>query len=125
MQTALDAAEKLGPLIEYYEDPVAGLDGMAQLHRETGLPLATNMVVISFDGFRESIKRNSVQIVLSDHHYWGPARQPESGRHVPHLQPWAFDAFQLASGDQPDGHGASGRRHAQPLLCLRHALPMG
>jgi glucarate dehydratase len=77
MQTALDAAEKLGPLIEYYEDPVAGLDGMAQLHRETGLPLATNMVVISFDGFRESIKRNSVQIVLSDHHYWGacaPAR---------------------------------------------------
>lgn len=74
MQTALDAAEKLGPLIEYYEDPVAGLDGMAQLHRETGLPLATNMVVISFDGFRESIKRNSVQIVLSDHHYWGGLR---------------------------------------------------
>jgi glucarate dehydratase len=74
METAVAAAEKLGPLIEYYEDPVAGLDGMAQLHRETGLPLATNMVVVSFEGFRESIARNSVQIVLSDHHYWGGLR---------------------------------------------------
>lgn len=74
MQTAVEAARKLGPLIEYYEDPVAGLDGMAQLHRETGLPLATNMVVVSFEGLRESVAKNSVQIVLSDHHYWGGLR---------------------------------------------------
>jgi glucarate dehydratase len=74
MQTALDAAEKLGPLIEYYEDPVAGLQGMADLHKATGLPLATNMVVTSFDELRRSIALNSVQIVLSDHHYWGGLR---------------------------------------------------
>ena len=74
METALHCAGRLGPLIEYYEDPVAGLDGMAQLHRATGLPLATNMVVTSFDELRDSIARNAVQIVLSDHHYWGGLR---------------------------------------------------
>ncbi|KAH1711971.1 hypothetical protein KXX25_000309, partial [Aspergillus fumigatus] len=78
METALKAAEKLGPLIEYYEDPVAGHDGMAQLHRKTGLPLATNMIVIDFPGFRESVERNSVQIVLSDHHYWGGLRATQN-----------------------------------------------
>jgi glucarate dehydratase len=74
METAVAAAQKLGPLIEYYEDPVAGQDGMAQLHRETGLPLATNMIVVSFEGLREAVAKNSVQIVLSDHHYWGGLR---------------------------------------------------
>ena len=78
METALKAAEKLGPLIQYYEDPVAGHDGMAQLHRETGLPLATNMIVIDFAGLRESVAKNSVQIVLSDHHYWGGLRASQN-----------------------------------------------
>ena len=47
METALTCAERLGPLIEYYEDPVDGLEAMAELHRRTGLPLATNMVVVA------------------------------------------------------------------------------
>lgn len=74
MQTALRCAERLGPLIEYYEDPVDGLEAMAQLHRATGLPLATNMVVTAFEHFPKSIALGSVQIVLSDHHYWGGLR---------------------------------------------------
>lgn len=74
METALTCAERLGPLIEYYEDPVDGLEAMAELHRRTGLPLATNMVVTAFDHVPESIALNSVQIVLSDHHYWGGLR---------------------------------------------------
>lgn len=78
MDTALKAAEKLGPLIEYYEDPVAGHDDMAELHRKTGLPLATNMIVIDFPGFKESVAKNSVQIVLSDHHYWGGLRATQN-----------------------------------------------
>ncbi|MBN8817253.1 MAG: glucarate dehydratase [Sphingomonas sp.] len=71
METAITCAERLGPLIEYYEDPVDGLDAMAELHRRTGLPLATNMVVTCFDHLRRSVALDAVQIVLGDHHYWG------------------------------------------------------
>ena len=78
METALRFAEQLGPLIEYYEDPVDGLEAMAQLHRATGLPLATNMVVTSFDHLPRSFALNSVQIVLSDHHYWGGLRASQT-----------------------------------------------
>ena len=74
METAVACAQQLGPLIEYYEDPVDGLEAMAQLHRATGLPLATNMVVTCFDHLRRSVGMDAVQIVLSDHHYWGGLR---------------------------------------------------
>ena len=78
MDTALRCAERLGPLIAYYEDPGDGLDAMAELHRRTGLPLATNMVVTSFDQLRASVAINAVQIVLSDHHYWGGLRDSQA-----------------------------------------------
>ncbi len=78
METALSCAKQLGPLIEYYEDPVDGLDAMAELHRRSGLPLATNMVVTDFDQFRSSVAMNAVQIVLSDHHYWGGLRASQT-----------------------------------------------
>jgi glucarate dehydratase len=74
LATATRLARRLGPLLEYYEDPTPGLEGMAALHRDTGLPLATNMVVTSFEELRLSIPQNSVQIVLSDHHFWGGLR---------------------------------------------------
>jgi glucarate dehydratase len=74
VETAVRMADLLRGDLEYYEDPVPGLDGMAELHRRTGLPLATNMVVTDFDEFRRSVAQNSVQIVLSDHHYWGGLR---------------------------------------------------
>ena len=78
MDTALACAERLGGLIEYYEDPVDGLESMAELHRRTGLPLATNMVVTDFDQLRRSIATDAVQIVLSDHHYWGGLRDSQA-----------------------------------------------
>jgi glucarate dehydratase len=70
-------AELLKGDLEYYEDPTPGLEGMAELHKRTGLPLATNMVVTDFDEFRRSVALNSVQIVLSDHHYWGGLRDTQ------------------------------------------------
>jgi len=78
MATALRCAERLGRLIEYYEDPVDGLDAMAELHHRTGLPLATNMVVTAFEHFSKSVGLGSVQIVLSDHHYWGGLRASQT-----------------------------------------------
>lgn len=77
LETSIRMAELLGEDLQYYEDPCPGLDGMAELHRRTGLPLATNMVVTDFDEFRRSIALNSVQIVLADHHYWGGLRDTQ------------------------------------------------
>ncbi|WP_044872674.1 glucarate dehydratase family protein [Pseudomonas sp. LFM046] len=78
LDTALRMAELLGGDLEYYEDPTPGLDGMAELHRRTGTPLATNMVVTDFEEFRRSVALNSVQIVLADHHYWGGLRDTQA-----------------------------------------------
>ena len=77
VETSLRMAELLGDDLEYYEDPCPGLEGMAEVHKRTGIPLATNMVVTDFDEFRRSVALNSVQIVLADHHYWGGLRDTQ------------------------------------------------
>jgi glucarate dehydratase len=74
LATATRIAQRLGRLLEYYEDPTPGLVGMSQLRKATGLPLATNMVVTTFEEFRRNIELNAVQIVLCDHHFWGGIR---------------------------------------------------
>jgi len=78
MDTAIAAAERLGPLIEYYEDPVDGMAAMAELRSRTGLPLATNMVVTAFEQVPQAVATDAVQIVLSDHHYWGGLRDSQA-----------------------------------------------
>ncbi len=78
--TSVAAAAELDDLLEYYEDPTPSLSGMAQLTHFTRLPLATNMVVTTFDDFKRSVvtaaagNTGAVQVVLSDHHYWGGLR---------------------------------------------------
>jgi glucarate dehydratase len=80
LQTSIDAAPELDALLEYYEDPTPHLSGMAQLTHHTRLPLATNMVVTTFDELKRSVvtpaagPTGAVQVVLSDHHYWGGLR---------------------------------------------------
>ncbi|MFX8164506.1 enolase C-terminal domain-like protein, partial [Acinetobacter baumannii] len=78
LETAIRMAELLQGDLEYYEDPTPGLEGMAALHKATGLPLATNMVVTDMDEFRRNVSLNGVQIVLSDHHYWGGLRATQT-----------------------------------------------
>jgi len=77
VETSLRMAELMGDDLQYYEDPCLGLEGMAEVHKRTGIPLATNMVVTDFDEFRRSVALNSVQIVLADHHYWGGLRDTQ------------------------------------------------
>lgn len=59
-----------GGVLEYLEDPCRGMDAMAELSAQTDMPLATNLVVVEFEQIIEAVKKDAVQIVLSDHHYW-------------------------------------------------------
>lgn len=71
LKTALHVAEELTGVVEYLEDPTATVDDMAEVHRRTGIPLATNMIVTGLDEVKPAFDRDAVQIVLSDHHFWG------------------------------------------------------
>lgn len=75
VETSLQIVQQLRGVLEYYEDPAPGLDGMAAVARECDVPLATNMVVTDFAEFRRNADMGCpVKIVLSDHHYWGGLR---------------------------------------------------
>ncbi len=71
VETSVKVARELDGVLEYLEDPTPGLEGMARVAREAPMPLATNMCVVSFDELAPSVALGSVQVVLSDHHYWG------------------------------------------------------
>ena len=68
--TALKVVEQLDGVLEYLEDPVRGMDAMAELSAQIDMPLATNLVVVEFEEIIEAVKKDAVQIILSDHHYW-------------------------------------------------------
>ncbi|MQA09501.1 MAG: glucarate dehydratase [Pseudonocardiaceae bacterium] len=71
ISTSLRVAEELGELLEYLEDPTTGINGMAEVRARTGHLLATNMCVTTFAEIPEAFAKDAVQVVLSDHHYWG------------------------------------------------------
>jgi glucarate dehydratase len=123
VETSLKIVQQLRGVLEYYEDPAPGLDGMAAVARECDVPLATNMVVTDFAEFRRNADMGCpVKIVLSDHHYWGGLRATAPVHAVPHLRPGPVHAQQLPSGREPGGHDASVRQRAPADLCLRHPL---
>lgn len=72
--TAVRIGKRLEPLnIEYFEDPSWGLNGNAAVREQIRIPVATNMYPNKFDDLAPSIKLGSVDIVLTDIHYWeGP-----------------------------------------------------
>lgn len=68
--TAAKVAQQLDGVLEYLEDPCRGMNSMAELSALIDMPLATNLVVVEFEEIIEAVKKDAVQIVLSDHHYW-------------------------------------------------------
>ncbi|MEU5535855.1 glucarate dehydratase family protein [Streptomyces sp. NPDC020362] len=94
VETSLKVAEQLGDVLEYLEDPTLGTPAMAEVaaalrgaarstpgrggggHR-AGIPLATNMCVTTFGEIEEAFTKDAVQVVLSDHHYWGGLRNTQ------------------------------------------------
>jgi len=83
----VDTSVRVGKALEvelsdggYLEDPTAGLENMAEVRKKLMadgivLPLASNVAVTSFADLPRAIALEAVQIVLSDHHYWGGMRQ--------------------------------------------------
>jgi len=66
----------------YLEDPAAGLDGMAEVRRRllaegNDTPLASNVATTAFEHLPVARRLDSVQIVLSDPHYWGGIRNQQ------------------------------------------------
>jgi glucarate dehydratase len=57
--------------LEYYEDPIHGIPGMAQLRARMKTPLATNMCVVNFDHLAAVLHRPCVDVVLADLLMWG------------------------------------------------------
>ena len=57
--------------LEYAEDPTWGIEGMGLVRRDVPVPLATNMCVINFDQIPLAVRTRSIDIILSDVHYWG------------------------------------------------------
>lgn len=84
--TSLRVARELSDVLEYLEDPTSGTPGMAAVAAGSaaegaegvgggGVPLATNMCVTTFPEIPEAFTTGAVQVVLSDHHYWGGLRR--------------------------------------------------
>ncbi|WP_031513522.1 glucarate dehydratase family protein [Streptomyces sp. NRRL F-5123] len=71
VDTSVRVAQELDGILEYLEDPTPGQKAMAEVARQAPMPLATNMCVVAFDELSSAVARDSVQVVLSDHHYWG------------------------------------------------------
>jgi glucarate dehydratase len=71
VDTSVRVGKEIGADLEYLEDPTWGVDGMAAVHREVDVPLSTNMCLTTFSHFPENIRQEAVDVVLSDHHYWG------------------------------------------------------
>ncbi|WP_328429397.1 glucarate dehydratase family protein [Streptomyces sp. NBC_00443] len=75
VETSRYVARELDGILEYLEDPAASIAGMAEVAKDSPLPLATNMCVIAWDHLRPAIEQNAIQVLLTDHHYWGGLRR--------------------------------------------------
>ena len=81
--------------LEYLEDPTANLEGMSQVRKAVPIPLATNMCLVSYEQLAPGIRMRSVDVILSDVHFWGGFRENQRMIAV-------CDAFQLGVGMHSD-----------------------
>ncbi|HTQ31992.1 MAG TPA: enolase C-terminal domain-like protein [Opitutaceae bacterium] len=74
VDTSIKWGRQLEDVLEYFEDPARGQEGMAAVRRAVKLPLATNMCTTSFAELPGSVRTSSEDIILTDHHFWGGLR---------------------------------------------------
>lgn len=69
---ALRLCQELDGLgLQWFEDPVAGIEEMSRLRRAVRTPLATNMCVIDFAHLAPAVKTAAVDVVGVDFFHWG------------------------------------------------------
>jgi glucarate dehydratase len=78
VETSIRVGKELDGVLEYLEDPTPGLTGMAEVRRNVSMPLATNMCVVSFGDVPPSVEAGAVDVILSDHHFWGGLRRSQA-----------------------------------------------
>ena len=71
VETSIKYGKQLENVLEYLEDPTLDQEGMAKVRKALKIPLATNMCTTSFEDIPKSVKLQSEDIILSDHHFWG------------------------------------------------------
>ncbi|WP_217238291.1 glucarate dehydratase family protein [Streptomyces sp. AC555_RSS877] len=75
VETSAYVARELEGVLEYLEDPTRSIPGMAAVARDAPMPLATNMCVIAWEHLKPAVEQNAIQVLLTDHHYWGGLRR--------------------------------------------------
>jgi glucarate dehydratase len=98
VETSIKIGKKLlyhGIELEYLEDPTWNLEGMSQARKCVGIPFATNMCLVAYDQLAPGIRLRSVDVILSDVHFWGGFRENQRMIAV-------CDAFQLGVGMHSD-----------------------
>lgn len=105
--------------LEYLEDPTSHLEGMSQVRRAVPIPLATNMCLVAWDQLAPGIRMHSVDVILSDLHFWGGFQQNRRMIAV-------ADAFNLGIGMHSDrelGVSTAGMLHlATATPYITHAI---
>lgn len=71
VETSIKWGRELEGVLEYLEDPARGQEGMATVRGALKMPLATNMCTTSFADLPGSVRTESEDVVLTDHHFWG------------------------------------------------------
>ncbi|MDM8301977.1 enolase C-terminal domain-like protein [Collinsella tanakaei] len=73
---SVEVCRDLVGVLTYCEDPCgaegrfSGRETMAEFHRQTGLPTATNMIDTDWREMKAAIRLDSVTIPLADPHFW-------------------------------------------------------